>query len=247
MAVPIPESGRSISFAADVEPELFETTVRQLEGVPGLTSVKIGFEVGLGLGLKNAVEIVHDSGLSAVYDHQKGGNDIPATGENFGRAMKRAGVDAAILFPFAGPITQRKWTRELMGRGIRVISGAEMTHDGIQASGDGQSGGYVHGAAFERMFELAADLGAKDFVVPGNKPDRVAAYRAFFDREIGEGNYSLWAPGFLTQGGDVSATGAVAGPNFNAIVGSGIYGAEDPRGVAQHLGQKILALNSGPE
>ena len=244
MSVPLPESGRSISFAADVEPELFERNVSQLEGVPGLTSVKIGFEVGLGLSLRDAVKVVHGSGLSAVYDHQKGGNDIPGTGKNFARAMERAGVDAAILFPFAGPVTQEQWTRDLMDSGIRVISGAEMTHEGIQASDDGQTGGYVNGAAFRRMFALAASLGVRDFVVPGNKPDRVAAYKEFFDREIGAGNYSLWAPGFLTQGGDISETGAVAGPNFNAIVGSGIYGAEDPRAAAQLLGQKILALNA---
>ncbi|HSX36424.1 MAG TPA: hypothetical protein VLH84_05835 [Patescibacteria group bacterium] len=243
MAVPLPEGGRSISFAADVDPDVFEAKVHLLAGVPGLTSVKIGFEVGLGLRLRDAVDAAHESGLSAVYDHQKAGNDIPATGKGFGRAMERGGVEAAILFPFAGPVTQERWTRELMDRGIRVISGAEMTHDQIEARDDGLAGGYIHGAAFERMFALAVGLGVRDFVVPGNKPGKVATYKAFLDREIGEGGFSLWAPGFVTQGGDLSETGAVAGLNFNAIVGSGIYDAEDPRTAALQLGQKVLALN----
>ena len=82
----------------------------------------------------------------------------------------------------------------------------------------------------------------KDKTVPGNKPNKVASYRELLDDAIGGGQYTLWAPGFISQGGDVSETGAVAGPNFNAIVGSGIYNSESPRQAAQHLGQKILGL-----
>lgn len=233
---------KNLVLAADVTPEDFAPLVEQMDVVPALTDVKLGFEVGLGLGLENAVGIVHESGLHAVYDHQKGGNDIPGTGMNFARAMKRAGVDAAILFPFAGPVTQERWTKELQERGIQVISGAEMTHPEIEASTDGKSGGYVNGVAFSRMFELAVELGVRDFVVPGNKPEKVTQYRELLDREIGAGEYRLWAPGFVTQGGDISETGAVAGPNFSTIVGSDIYKAENPREAAIALGKKILEL-----
>lgn len=156
--------------------------------------------------------------------------------------MARGGVDAAIIFPFTGPVTQRAWTKELQDREIRVITGAEMTHDHIAASRDGLKGGYVHPEAFERMFALAVELGVRDFVVPGNKPNKVAIYRGFFDEEIGEGEYTLWAPGFITQGGDLTETGQAAGPNFNAIVGSGIYNHENPYRAAYDLGQKILSL-----
>lgn len=238
------EMGRSIVLAADVEPEQFEPLVSQIQEVPGVSGVKIGFEVGLGLGLEAATQAVHASNLDAIYDHQKAGNDIPATGKNFARAMERAGVDAAILFPFTGPVTQEEWTKELQVRGIRVITGAEMTHPQIEASADGLSEGYVNGAAFRRMFDLAIELGVRDFVVPGNKPNKVADYKELFDSEIGEGEYRLWAPGFITQGGDLSETGAVAGPNFNAIVGSGIYKEEDPRQAALELGHRILKLSS---
>jgi orotidine-5'-phosphate decarboxylase len=238
-------TNRSIVLAADVEPEKFVPLVSMMEGVEGLSGVKVGLEVGLGLGLDHAADAVKEANpdLEVTYDHQKAGNDIPATGANFARAMERAGVDAAILFPFTGPVTQEKWTKELQARGIKVITGAEMTHDQIAASLDGQSEGYVHPEAFRRMFALAIELGVRDFVVPGNKPDAVAGYREFFEHEIGEGEFTLWAPGFVTQGGDVSETGAVAGPNFNAIVGSGIYKAENPHQAAYNLGQKILSLS----
>jgi orotidine-5'-phosphate decarboxylase len=205
-------TNRSIVLAADVEPEKFVPLVSMMEGVEGLSGVKVGLEVGLGLGLDHAADAVKEanSELEVTYDHQKAGNDIPATGANFARAMERA---------------------------------AEMTHDQIAASLDGQSEGYVHPEAFRRMFALAIELGVRDFVVPGNKPDAVAGYREFFEHEIGEGEFTLWAPGFVTQGGDVSETGAVAGPNFNAIVGSGIYKAENPHQAAYNLGQKILSLS----
>lgn len=239
------EASRSIVLAADVDPAQFAPLMNQMTGVEGLSGVKLGFEVGLGLGLSQAVEIVKatDPNLEVTYDHQKGGNDIPATGVNFARTMERAGVDSAILFPFTGPVTQEAWTRELQQRGIRVLSGAEMTHDQIAASADGLSEGYIHPEAFKRMFALAVELEVRDFVVPGNKPEAVVGYRQLFDREIGEGEYTLWAPGFVTQGGEISETGAVAGPRFNAIVGSGIYKAENPRQAATLFGRKILSIS----
>lgn len=243
------EANRSIVLAADVEPHKFEGLVAQMEDVPGIDGVKIGFEVALGLGLRRAVEAVrkangNSSNMKVVYDHQKAGNDIPDTGVNFARSMKSGGVDAAILFPFTGPVTQEKWTRELQDRGVNVISGAEMTHPQIQASEDGRTEGYVHPEAFKRMFALAVKLGVRDFVVPGNKPDKVVEYKTFFDTEVGEGEYTLWAPGFVTQGGDLSETGRVAGENFHAIVGGGIYKQENPHQAAYDLGQKMLALNN---
>jgi orotidine-5'-phosphate decarboxylase len=237
------EANRSIVLAADITPEQFEGLVSQIQGVPGVEGVKVGFEVALGLSLERASEIVHAAGKVAIYDHQKAATDIPDTSVNFGRTMERGHVDAAILFPFTGPAVQEMWTRELQDRGISVISGGEMTHPQIAASPDGLSEGYVHPAAFMRMYAKAIELGVRDFVVPGNKPKKVEVYKALFDREIGEGNYALWAPGFVTQGGDLSETGKVAGPNFHAISGSGIYNAENPRYAAFELGQKILALN----
>lgn len=239
------EVSKSIVLAADVVPEDFAPLVGQLAGVDGLGGVKLGFELGLGMSLREATDIVKgaDPDLEVIYDHQKAANDIPATGMNFARAMERGGVDTAIIFPFTGPVTQEAWTRELQQKGIKVITGAEMTHDQIAASPNGLKEGYVHPEAFKRIFAKAVELDVKDFVVPGNKVEAVDGYREFFEHELGEGEFTLWAPGFLTQGGDLSDAGAVAGPRFNAIVGSGIYKAEDPRAVAIDLGQKILELS----
>jgi orotidine-5'-phosphate decarboxylase len=236
------EAAHSVVLSPDVEPEVYPGLMDQLQGVNGLGGVKLGFELGLGLSLPTAVSMTRDAlpGVKVVYDHQKAGNDIDATAVNFARTMERGGVDAAILFPFTGPVVQERWTRELQDRGIEVISGAEMTHP-KQAEEDG---GYIPRSAFLRMFEKAIELRVTNFVVPGNKPESVERYRKFFDSMLGAGNYDLWGPGFLTQGGDVSQTGAVAGERFHGIFGSGIYKAENPRSVAVELGQKMLALNT---
>ncbi len=241
MSESIVAGGKSWALAADVQPRKFRPLVEDLEDVPGLSAIKVGFEVGLGSGLRTAVDDVLqvNEKLKIVYDHQKAGNDIPATGVNFARAMRVARVDAAILFSFTGPQTQEKWTRELQERGIGVIQGAEMTHDQIRAS----EGGYIVDAAFRRMFEKAVELDVTNFVVPGNKRSAVDEYKALFDDALGEGNYTLWSPGLITQGGDVSETGQAAGPNFVGIVGSGVYGSDNPRQAAVELGQKVLSLN----
>lgn len=241
MSERIISEAKSLVFAADVQPHKFKQVVGELAGVEGLGGVKVGFEVGLGIGLREATNTVLEANdrLRVIYDHQKAGNDIPETGKNFARTMRLARVDAAILFPFTGPQTQERWTRELQDRGIGVIVGAEMTHKQIRAS----EGGYVLDAAFKKMFTKAVELGVVDFVVPGNKPDKVAEYKEFFDKEVGEGNYSFWAPGFIDQGGDISETGAIAGRRWNAIVGGAIYNAENIRAAASALGQKVLLLN----
>ena len=234
------EANHSIVLSPDVEPEVYPGLLDKLNGVEGLGGVKLGFELGLGLGLQSATEMTRAAlpGVKIVYDHQKAGNDIDATGENFARTAARGSVDAAILFPFNGPKVQERWTKELQDRGIEVITGGEMTHEQQSV----EDGGYIPKASFMTIMEEAFKLHVTNFVVPGNKPESVEKYRKFFDFILGSGNYDLWSPGLVTQGGDISETGAVAGERFHGIVGSGIYKAEDPRAAAIMLAQKALAL-----
>jgi len=212
---------KSIIPAADLEGEHLPTLCRAVADIPRIKAIKIGFDLGL-TGLRQVVDAVKgvNPEFKVIYDHQKAANDIPAMGERFANRLKASGVDAAILFPFTGPATQKAWTEACMNAGLIVLTGGVMTHPEFLAS----EGGYIPDDVPERIYRLAIELGVRSFVVPGNKLDWVEKLRALFDQEIGAGKFDLFAPGLVTQGGDVSACGKAAGPQFHAICGSGLYG-----------------------
>lgn len=79
---------------------------------------------------------------------------------------------------------------------------------------------------------VAALEGVRDFVVPSNKPEFVNHYRTIIEDLCGS-NYRLYAPGFITQGGDITEMAKVAGDKWHAIVGSAIYKAPDIKAAAE--------------
>jgi orotidine-5'-phosphate decarboxylase len=94
-----------------------------------------------------------------------------------------------------------------------------MTHGQFLVS----EGGYIADDAPVRIFENAYNLDVRDFVVPGTKIQWVKDLRERLTNLLGDGNYDLYAPGFISQGGDITECGQAAGPRFHAIVGSAIY------------------------
>lgn len=227
---------RSVIFAADIKDRgLLKDIVQEVATVPALRGCKVGFMLGLR-GLELAARIAIDAGLVVIYDHQKGGTDIPGMDKGFAEVLAEAGVQAGILFPLSGPATLEKWATALLAKGIVPIVGGHMTHPKFLRS----EGGWVDDNAPAEIYELAAtELGVRDFVVPGNKVPFVEKYRGQLDRLLGAGEFSLFAPGFVTQGGDVSETAQVAGSRWHAIAGSGIYKAEDRRAAALALTSQI--------
>lgn len=240
---------RSIIWAADTRPEIFEQTVKKLgeagmgavnlkTGEPGLGAVKLGFTLGYSIGLPKAVEKIRELGspvhpIPVIFDHQKAGNDIPDMGKEFAAVMSNASVDAAILFPFTGEDVEESWIKALQHYNIGVIVGAEMTHPGINDR--------IKPGAFERMFTQAFELGVSNFVVPGNKPERVAHWRGLMDQELGQGKFDLFAPGFGFQGGAIQDAIDVAGRRFHPIVGRAIHTAEDPASVVRGMHEDLYS------
>jgi orotidine-5'-phosphate decarboxylase len=216
---------RSVIVAMDMNWRRTTEVIDKTKEVEGISAYKFGFRVGLSrLSLPVAVDYVHENtNKKAIYDHQKAGTDIDDTAQGFADTLHEAGVDAAILFPFTGPVVERAWIKVLQQKGIGVIVGAEMTHKQIRHS----EGGFVADDAFKRMFEIAVDCKVTDFVVPGNKPDKVREYRALFEHELGEGNFDLYSPGLIAQGGTITEGGEAAGPRFHGIIGRGIFEQED--------------------
>lgn len=246
------KKNRSIIVACDSPPEEFETLIKVTLGVPGVGGYKLGMALGLR-GLEKAVTLIQKHAMETpmltfdnwapgvIFDYQKAGSDIPDMGGVFAQEVKSAGVKTVILFPLAGPATQIKWTEACFKADMQVILGLAMTHPNFFVS----EGGYISDEAPEKAFRLACDMGVCNFVVPGNKLHWVAKLRAILVEKLGEENFVLYAPGFISQGGDITECGLAAGKYWHAIVGSAIYKQptqEDMRRVATTLGQKILAL-----
>ena len=214
---------RSVIVAADVpDHPALGNLANAVRDVPGISSFKIGSLLSLE-GLAGAVRIVRgyrSEFTTIIYDHQKWGNDIPEMGKPFAERLVRADVDAVIIFPFAGPATQEAYTKACFDVGLHVLTGGIMTHPKFLVS----DGGYIADEAVERIYRLACELGVQHFVVPGNKVDWVRRIRALLIEELGDGNFALYAPGFITKKGDISECGQAAGEEWHAIVGSAIYG-----------------------
>ena len=224
---------RSIVPACDVETiEAYEKLVKSVDAVDGIGGYKIGFELGLRYGLPKIVEVPRKNCGSTrplIYDHQKAATDIPDTGKKFARVLRNAGIDALILFPQAGPETERAWIEAAFEEGLGVMVGGMMTHKSYVQS----DGGYLSDSGVMEMYRCAARCGVKEFVVPGTKPDVIKRVRELL---VSEGVDPIFhAPGFVTQGGSISDAAKVAGKQFHAIVGRALYEAADMKSTATEL------------
>ncbi|MDO8508158.1 MAG: orotidine 5'-phosphate decarboxylase / HUMPS family protein [Nanoarchaeota archaeon] len=225
---------RSVIPACDVETlEQFEELVKQTADVDGIGGYKIGFELGLGFGLPAVVAAVRKhTDKPIIYDHQKAGTDIPDTGKNYAKLMKRSGVDTVIFFPQAGPETERAWIYHALDNGLNVIVGGRMTHPAYAVS----EGGFITDEGALDMYRIAARAGVNNFVVPGNKPDVIEQIREAVEAE--GVSPIFYAPGFIAQGGKIESAAKVAGDRFHGIVGRGIYQAKNMHAAAiEHTSQ----------
>jgi orotidine-5'-phosphate decarboxylase len=222
---------RSVIPACDVASlEKLKQIVEATTGLSGIGGYKVGLELVIPFGLKRVVETIREqSQLPVIYDHQKGGTDIPELGLKFARAVKSSGVEAVILFPFGGAATEIEWIKACQGEGLVVLVGGHMTQPKFLDI----EGGFISSDGPKRIYELAAQNNTTDFVVPGNKTDFVLQYRQVIKEVLGEGNFVLYAPGFITQGGNISETGQVAGEDWHAIVGSAVYKKEGVEAMRQ--------------
>ena len=193
-------------------------------------------------------ENIHDKPI--IYDHQKAGTDIhEEVPDKFMDAMIRSGVNAVILFPQSGPITEYEWIKAAQDRGLGVIVGGEMTHPRYLEGDFSETKnknyteifknlgiertltGFIRKLAPDDMYEIAARMGVTDFVVPGNKPDRIKHYKSLIEN-CGVVDPAFYSPGLVAQGGEISEGAKAAGKRFHGIIGRGIHQAKDKKQAA---------------
>ncbi|MBS3131930.1 orotidine 5'-phosphate decarboxylase [Candidatus Woesearchaeota archaeon] len=226
---------RSIIPSCDVSDlKMLSKLVSETADVGGIGAYKIGFELCLKFGIGQVVDAIRkNSKLSVIYDHQKAATDIPDMGSRFAEAVK--GVDAVILFPVMGPETEKAWIEACKKAKLGVIVGGDMTHKAYLEN----DGGYIKELAPLKIYEVAAELGVNDFVVPGNKPEKIMEYREFIEAK-GVKEPVFYSPGLVAQGGTIEAGAKAAGERWHAIVGRAIYEAKDMKKAAEELCKGVL-------
>ena len=230
--MPIIKSKKSIIPSCDVDSlERLQKLVKLTCSVKGVGAYKIGFELVIPFGMEKVVKTIRKlSDLPIIYDHQKAGTDIPDMGDKFMKACK--GVNALILFPQAGPETEVAWIKAAQQNKMNVIIGGEMTHQAYLKS----AGGFLNDDAPKRIYEIAASMGVSDFVVPGNKPDKVMKYKKIIEAKIR--NLVFYSPGLITQGGSISDL-AQKLDSWHAIIGRAIYESKDMKKAAEDMAKSL--------
>ncbi|MEK6869247.1 MAG: orotidine 5'-phosphate decarboxylase / HUMPS family protein [Nanoarchaeota archaeon] len=229
------KSNKSIIPSCDVSDlTKLKNLVKETCSVKGIGAYKIGLELCIPYGICRVVDVIRkQTDLPIIYDHQKAATDIPELGEKFAKAVK--GADAVILFPFTGPETEKEWIKACKMEKLGVIVGGEMTHKGFLES----EGGFINEKETFAIYEIAADQKINDFVVPGNKPEKIKLYKAFLEaRGVKPIFYS---PGLIAQGGNITESAKAAGERWHAIVGRGLYNAKNINKTAKEL---VRNLNS---
>jgi len=212
---------RSIVPACDFEDiGLFEAMVKATADIDLIGGYKIGSMLVEEHGLGRVVDVVkkHAPKKKAIYDRQKGGTDIPEMVWKQVRQYARHGYDAHIIFPsMTGVESMLAAIHSGYEHGIHIIVGAYMTHTGF----DRADGGCITQEDAARLYRIAASKGIRNFVMPGTRPDLITFFREALAQD-GVKEEAVWSPGLVTQGGNISEGGRVAGDNYHAIAGRAI-------------------------
>lgn len=249
---------RSIVPACDVSIEKYKEIIKETADIEKVGGYKIGPALTGRPGYDKIVEITRKyTNKPLIFDSQKWGTDIPDTAGKILTPLKESGIDAVILFPMSSPITEYEWIKAAKDLKLGVLVGGEMTHprylEGNLSEGKDKNyskifkeelgierdiTGFIRKFAPEDMYEIAARMGVTNFVVPGNKPDRIIHYRNIVEN-CGIAKPVFWSPGLVAQGGELSEGAKVAGKRFHGIVGRGIYKSDNIRQAALDLTKKL--------
>jgi len=239
---------KGIVIACDVPFEKLPVLARSTGQLDGVAGFKIGSLLALEASLRKTVaEINTLSDKPVIYDHQKAGTDIPQMAEPLLSMCARSGARGTIIFPFAGPDTLRHWCRawrRLTQNCVHdLIVGAVMTHPEFLVS----EGGFLSDDMPKRVFTEALKCGVRSFVLPATKLHYATVlWDAYNSTECPgfEGEpINVYTPGLGRQQAEVDEAKIYIGkvPPFDwyPIIGSAIYGAEDPTAAAKEWIEKL--------
>lgn len=151
-----------------------EDIVRSTSNIDFIAGYKIGAELAINSNIGDLVQIIRKSTpLPIIYDHQKFGADDPDfCGGSFLETLKDSGVDALIIFPHGGIESLKASISKCINIGLIPIIGGDMVHGGYTS----EQHGYLDNSAPQKMYIDGANFGAKHFVIPCTRLDRMKIY-----------------------------------------------------------------------
>ena len=227
---------RGLYVSLDVPEHKLRQLCANTSNIEGVRGFVIGAPTALEMGLSLAVDTVQivNSVTSRspilIYDHQSAGNDIPRNATRLMQVVNRSGIHKVIIYPSTNPEIAEPWIKAGQDHHLDVIVGKETTQDIAPLNG-----------IYDDVFRLAAKLGVREFMLPGNKPDRVAHYRSIIESVVSQDPYTIYASGFGSQGGTVESFAKAAGEHthWNLLIGSDIHTAPNPRIRAEEYIEEI--------
>ena len=123
--------------------------------------------------------------------------------------------------------------------GVVPIVGAVMTHPKYLAS----EGGFIVDGAEQEIYSICLRKGIGHFVLPATKPRHVSLLKNEVDRR-GAPSPTVLTPGIGRQKADVELVRQhLSGLNWLPIVGSAIYGSNDPAGQTLRIAGELGLLS----
>jgi orotidine-5'-phosphate decarboxylase len=223
--------------ALDIDPfpELLRV-VQATTKVEGVIGYKLGLAGSLRMGLANAIAAIREvSDLPIIYDHQKAGPDMPDMAGKFSGICADAGADALILFPVAGPHAVRSFVGESIRHNMVPVVGGHIPVPDYTISG----GGFMVDDVVHRIASIAAESGARHFVLPANDIEGISRFSAWSRAQSPD--CSLFLTGFGALGGAIrpAFSAARVARGRYAIVGRAVCAAEKPGDAARRFVEEL--------
>ena len=197
-----------------------EKALKVAESVSGIVdAIKINWPLVLSEGPQMITKLSEFS--EVICDFKVA--DIPNTVKLIVENAVSRGASAVIVHAFTGDDSLRAAVEAAGDAEIYAVT--EMSHPGAKM---------FTAQHAEEMARLGVECGAKGFIAPATRPDRIAAIRSVV------GDLKILSPGVGAQGG--KASDAIKAGATYAIVGRSIYGSDDPKSAAEAFAEDIKTV-----
>jgi orotidine-5'-phosphate decarboxylase len=202
---------RSLILDCDFGAGLHEVIARDTSDLDCVGGYRIGSKMNLSYGLPKAVEITRKYSSKPII-YEQSGIDTLESGVEFIRALRKAGVDAVIIFPQAGHGDEKAWIEAALERDLGVIIGRPPAHHKCLRS----EGGYLMNEAIMKTALNAADSGVRDFAMTGSDPAEIREMRKVLESRGIEPVF--YSQDFLEENGSMTDYAKAAGNRWHEVM-----------------------------